>query len=78
MDFETAAFFDRVNHDLLMGAVARHEKDKGVSRIIRRFLEAGVMRKGVRVRRYEGTPQGGPLSASLGNPLRDDLDREME
>ncbi|MFO7742410.1 MAG: group II intron reverse transcriptase/maturase [Anaerolineae bacterium] len=78
VDFDIAKFFDRVNHDVLMARVARHVKDKRLLRIIRRFLEAGVMRSGVRVRRYEGTPQGGPLSPLLANLLLDDLDKELE
>jgi RNA-directed DNA polymerase len=78
VDFDIAKFFDRVNHDVLMARVARHVKDKRILRIIRRFLEAGVMRNGVQVRRYEGTPQGGPLSPLLANLLLDDLDKELE
>jgi RNA-directed DNA polymerase len=78
VDFDIAKFFDRVNHDVLMARVARHVEDKRLLRIIRRFLEAGVMRNGVSVRRYEGTPQGGPLSPLLANLLLDDLDKELE
>ena len=78
VDFDIAKFFDRVNHDVLMARVARHVKDKRLLRIIRRLLEAGVMHSGVRVRRYEGTPQGGPLSPLLANLLLDDLDKELE
>jgi RNA-directed DNA polymerase len=78
VDFDIAKFFDRVNHDVLMARVARHVTDKRLMRIIRRFLEAGVMRDGVCIRRYEGTPQGGPLSPLLANLLLDDLDKELE
>jgi RNA-directed DNA polymerase len=78
VDFDIAKFFDRVNHDVLMARVARHVGDKRLLRIIRRFLEAGVMRNGVCIRRYEGTPQGGPLSPLLANLLLDDLDKELE
>ncbi len=69
--------FDRVNHDILMARLARHVTDKRVLRIVRRFLEAGMMREGCVVRQ-EGTPQGGPLSPLLANLLLDDLDKELE
>src|SRR5208337_3632776 len=55
-------FFDRVNHDILMSRVAREVKDKRVLKLIRRYLEAGVMRDGLTQQRTEGTPQGGPLT----------------
>jgi len=76
MDLEK--FFDRVNHDVLMARLARRVADKRLLRIVRRFLEAGMMRQGVYVERYEGTPQGGPLSPLLANLLLDDLDKELE
>ncbi|MFN2217242.1 MAG: reverse transcriptase domain-containing protein [Anaerolineae bacterium] len=60
VDVDLAKFFDRVNHDMLMARVARHVSDKRLLRVIRRFLEAGMMWDGVCVERYEGTPQGGP------------------
>jgi len=71
-------FFDRVNHDILMSRLARRVGDKRLWRIIRRFLEAGMLQNGVCVERHEGTPQGGPLSPLLANLLLDDLDRELE
>ena len=78
VDLDLEKFFDRVNHDLLMARVARRVADKRLLRIIRRFLEAGLMRQGVCVERHEGTPQGGPLSPLLANLLLDDLDQELE
>lgn len=78
VDFDISKFFDRVNHDVLMARLARHVSDKRVLRIVRRYLEAGILRDGVCVRRYEGTPQGGPLSPLLANLLLDDLDKELE
>ena len=70
--------FDRVNHDILMARLARRVGDKRLLRIVRRFLEAGMMSEGVVVSRGEGTPQGGPLSPLLANLLLDDLDKELE
>jgi RNA-directed DNA polymerase len=70
--------FDRVNHDMLMARVARVVKDKRVLRLLRRYLESGVMINGVVMDTDEGTPQGGPLSPLLANILLDDLDRELE
>jgi RNA-directed DNA polymerase len=78
VDLDLEKFFDRVNHDVLMGRVARKVEDKRVLRLIRRFLNAGMMHAGVRVSREEGTPQGGPLSPLLANILLDDLDKELE
>lgn len=78
VDLDLDKFFDRVNHDVLMGRVARRVADKRVLRIIRRFLEAGIMKQGVCVSRHEGTPQGGPLSPLLSNLLLDELDKELE
>jgi len=78
VDTDLEKFFDRVNHDMLMARVARKVKDKRVLRLIRRYLEAGVMVDGVVMGTEEGTPQGGPLSPLLANILLDDLDKELE
>ena len=78
VDIDLEKFFDRVNHDVLMSRLARRIGDKRLLRIIRRFLEAGMMRNGVCIERREGTPQGGPLSPLLTNVLLDDLDKELE
>jgi RNA-directed DNA polymerase len=78
VDIDLEKLFDRVNHDVLMSRLARHVADKRQLRIIRRFLEVGMMRDGVKVARHEGTPQGGPLSPLLANLLLDDLDKELE
>jgi RNA-directed DNA polymerase len=78
VDLDLEKFFDRVNHDILMARLARRIGDKRLLRIIRRFLQAGMMRNGVCSERTEGTPQGGPLSPLLANLLLDDLDKELE
>lgn len=78
VDIDLEKFFDRVNHDMLMARVARVVKDKRVLRLIRRYLESGVLVNGVVLETEEGTPQGGPLSPLLANILLDDLDRELE
>ncbi|MHA6896734.1 group II intron reverse transcriptase/maturase [Ralstonia pseudosolanacearum] len=78
VDIDLAKFFDRVNHDILMSRVARQVKDARVLKLIRRYLEAGLMRGGVVEARRQGAPQGGPLSPLLSNILLTDWDRELE
>jgi len=78
VDIDLEKFFDRVNHDKLMARVARVVKDKRVLRLVRRYLQSGVMVNGVVMETEEGTPQGGPLSPLLANIMLDDLDKELE
>jgi group II intron reverse transcriptase/maturase len=78
VDVDLEKFFDRVNHDVLMGRLAKRIEDGRVLVLIRRYLNAGVMADGVVVDRYEGTPQGGPLSPLLANVLLDEVDKELE
>jgi RNA-directed DNA polymerase len=78
VDVDLERFFDRVNHDVLMGRLARRIADRRVLRLIRHYLEAGVMADGVVTERQEGTPQGGPLSPLLANTLLDEVDKELE
>jgi len=78
VDLDLEKFFDRVNHDILMSRLARRIKDKRVLRLIRSYLQAGMMSKGLTRARREGTPQGGPLSPLLSNILLDELDKELE
>ena len=78
VDVDLEQFFDRVNHDLLMARLAQHVREKRLLGLVRRFLQVGVLRHGVCIERYEGTPQGGPLSPLLANLLLDDLDKELE
>ena len=78
VDVDLERFFDRVNHDVLMGKLEKRIADKRMLKLIRRYLEAGMMRHGVETERYEGTPQGGPLSPLLANVLLDEVDQELE
>src|ERR1700686_3416935 len=78
IDPDLEKFFDRVNHDKLMGQIAKRVEDKRLLKLIRAFLNAGVMENGLISRSVEGTPQGGPLSPLLSNLVLDELDRELE
>src|ERR1039458_9755242 len=78
VDFDLEKFFDRVNHDKLMGQVAKRVEDRRLLKLIRAFLNAGVMENGLVSPSVEGTPQGGPLSPLLSNLVLDELDRELE
>jgi group II intron reverse transcriptase/maturase len=78
VDVDLEKFFDRVNHDVLMGRLARRISDTRLLRLIRRYLNAGMMAEGVVMERLEGTPQGGPLSTLLANLLLDEVDKELE
>ena len=77
VDLDLEKFFDRVNHDILMGRIAKRINDPRLLRLIRAFLNAGVMENGLVSSTDEGTPQGGPLSPLLSNIVLDDLDREL-
>ena len=78
VDFDLSKFFDRVNHDRLMQRLATRIRDKRVLKLIRAYLNSGVMIGGVIVETEEGTPQGGPLSPLLANIVLDELDKELE
>lgn len=78
VDIDLEKFFDRVNHDMLMARVVRVVKDKRVLKLIRAYLESGVMMNGVVMETEEGTPQGGPMSPLLSNIMLNDLDKELE
>jgi RNA-directed DNA polymerase len=78
VDIDLEKFFDRVNHDILMGLVAKRVTDKRLLKLIRAFLSAGVMEGGLVSPTEEGTPQGGPLSPLLSNLMLDVLDKELE
>lgn len=78
VDVDLEQFFDRVNHDVLLGKLQNRIEDPRVLAIIRRYLTAGTMVNGVVMERHDGTPQGGPLSPLLANVLLDDVDKELE
>jgi len=78
VDVDLEQFFDRVNHDVLMGKLAKYIGDRRLLGLIRRYLNAGILANGVVVERHEGTPQGGPLSPLLANVLLDEVDKELE
>src|SRR5450756_1421644 len=78
VDLDLEKFLDRVNHDKLMGQIAKRVEDKRLLKLIRAFLNAGVMENGLVSPSVEGTPQGGPLSPLLSNLVLDELDRELE
>ena len=77
VDVDLEKFFDRVNRDILMNRLAKRIADKRVLRLIRRYLQAGILAHGVNSERFEGTPQGGPLSPMLADVLLDEVDREL-
>jgi group II intron reverse transcriptase/maturase len=78
VDVDLEKFFDRVNHDVLMGRLANRIADRRLLGLIRRYLDAGTLAHGVVMERHEGTPQGGPLSPLLANVLLDEVDKELE
>ena len=78
VDVDLAKFFDRVNHDILIGRLKRRIDDAGVTRLVRAYLNAGIMDGGVVVDRHLGTPQGGPLSPLLANVLLDEVDKALQ
>ena len=78
VDVDLSKFFDRVNHDILMSRLCKHIDDKGVLRLIRAYLNSGIMDHGICQRREEGTPQGGPLSPLLANVMLDEVDKKLE
>ena len=78
VDVDLEKFFDRVNHDVLMGRLGKRIDDKRMLGLIRRYLQAGIMANGVEREKHEGTPQGGPLSPLLANVLLDEVDKELE
>jgi RNA-directed DNA polymerase len=77
-DVDLAQFFDRVNHDVLMGRLSRRIEDKRLLGLIRGYLNAGILADGIVIERHEGVPQGGPLSPLLANTLLDEVDKVLE
>jgi RNA-directed DNA polymerase len=77
VDIDLEKYFDRINHDILMGRLAQRISDKRILKLVRRYLQAGIMVNGIVIERYEGTPQGGPLSPLLSNIMLDEMDREL-
>jgi group II intron reverse transcriptase/maturase len=78
VDVDLEKFFDRVNHDILIGRLQKRISDAGIIRLIRAYLNSGILQDGVVVSRHQGTPQGGPLSPLLANVLLDEVDKELE
>lgn len=78
VDVDLEKFFDRVNHDILIDRLSKRVNDAGITRLVRAYLNAGIMDGGVVMERHEGTPQGGPLSPLLANVLLDEVDKELE
>jgi len=78
VDVDLETFFDRVNHDILIDRLSKRVSDKAIIHLVRAYLNAGIMDHGVVQQRYQGTPQGGPLSPLLANILLDEVDRELE
>jgi len=78
VDVDLEKFFDRVNHDILIDRLQKRIPDAGVIRLIRAYLNCGILDGGVTIERYEGTPQGGPLSPLLANVMLDEVDKELE
>jgi len=78
VDVDLEKFFDRVNHDILIDRLRKRVTDVGILRLIRAYLNSGIMDGGVVIERHEGTPQGGPLSPLLANVLLDEVDKELE
>lgn len=78
VDMDLKQFFDEVNHDILISLISRKVKDRRILQVIRKYLNAGIMKGGVVTQRTKGTPQGGPLSPLLSNILLNELDKELE
>ena len=78
VDVDLEKFFDRVHHDILIDRLSKRLGEVGVIRLIRAYLDSGIMSNGVVQQRYQGTPQGGPLSPLLANVMLDDVDKELE